>query len=668
MKFTHLLLDAVFCCLLALPISLAKQKRLDPYYESETGCQRDIQTFTCNPFGSNACGSIYMPPDQPKINVPREVAKDAYDVTRALFDEFAEEDTGKLFALPFKLVNNGKKPDDYEVDDAFVKEMGTNVQNYVAQDVSIAEMKNLYSGIVGNNAAFRDTATEFDNLKDNKDNDSIFKNLKNAIKIQKVFMIGQYPYYENAAPTINPAKTPSGTTTGANGWGIYYSVFVTQMLIAFIQDITVEGRLADSITSQQEIVIYGWKGMKHVKVLIDTYVAQREKYITGPTSVDDRITRLKSFEVKDDWVYYQGISTTPQTCSWDESNPYTYSVSKKSGPRPHNCDQSTGNFINAYSIHCMEGRKQFVTGSIINNWNTWLIEPSKQWAKLVDLICKRGDSDDETLQMLCNNQGVLSPKNKYNSNGGTAIDYINNNNNKEVESKNTIQQTCQDNYPGGNVIATPVQCKSNYCNNYYKSIQPEASKQTHFSDQCDAGLDEWTCCLDVSSWDPSGDDNGHTCQDGNNNECNNGLVCGRYDNSATSYQCCHCTNKDCLIQDETWCRNDKGGLCSDGNDNNCADGLVCGLIPHNSYATSYNSTYYNKYKCCDDYYLSNGIATCKEDSQQYEVTPKMLVGPLNETHRESNMPSWAMVGILGLAMVATYKLVNPHQDKYTELE
>ena len=621
-----------------------------------------MQKFTCDPFGPNVCGSIYMSPDEPKINVPREVAKDAYDVTNALLDAFAEEDLGALFALPFKLVNNGKKPNDYEVDDAFVKEMGTNVQNYVAQSVSKAEMKNLYLGIVGNNAAFRNIAIEFDNLKDDKDN------LKTAIKAQKLKMIYQYPYYENATPTINPTKTPSSTTTGANGWGIYYSVFVTQMLITLIQDIAVEDRLADSITSQQEIVEYGWKAMKHAKNLTDTYVAQREKDITGPTSVVDKHYGLYNYKVKDEWVYYQGSSVAPQTCSWDEINLYTTGSYTSGGHQNvFQCDQSTVDFVTKYSIHCMEGRRQFVIGSIINNWNTWLIEPSKQWAKLVDLICKRGDN--KKLQMRCKNQGENNDS--YNNNGGTAIDYINNN--KEViggtsHDRDIIQQTCQENYPGGNVIATPVQCVVNGCNNYYKSIQPDASKQTHLSDQCDAGLDGWTCCLDESSWDLSRDDNGHTCQNGNNNECNNGLVCGRYDNSATSYQCCHCTDNDCLIQDETWCRNDKGGLCSDGNDNNCADGLVCGLIPHNSYRTSYNSTYYNKYKCCDDYYLSNGIATCKEDSQQYEVTTKMLVGSLNETHQESNMPSWAMVGFLGLAMVATYKLVKPHHDKYTELE
>merc|ERR1711865_1290477 len=62
-----------------------------------------------------------------------------------------------------------------------------------------------------------------------------------------------------------------------------------------------------------------------------------------------------------------------------------------------------------------------------------------------------------------------------------------------------IQQTCQKNYPGVNVIATPVPCVVNGCNNYYKSNQPDASRTMPFIDQCNAGVDGWTCCLDSSS-------------------------------------------------------------------------------------------------------------------------------------------------------------------------
>merc|ERR1711865_641747 len=43
-----------------------------------------------------------------------------------------------------------------------------------------------------------------------------------------------------------------------------------------------------------------------------------------------------------------------------------------------------------------------------------------------------------------------------------------------------IQQTCQKNYPGGNVIATPVPCVVNGCNNYYNSNQPDASQNYEY--------------------------------------------------------------------------------------------------------------------------------------------------------------------------------------------
>merc|ERR1711865_271630 len=92
--------------------------------------------------------------------------------------------------------------------------------------------------------------------------------------------------------------------------------------------------------------------------------------------------------------------------------------------RQEDCDQSTVDFVKTYSIHCKEGRKQFVTGSIINNWDTWLLEPAKRWAELVDLICE-SYTDNETLQTQCQNQGETNST-TYENNGGTAIDYINN--------------------------------------------------------------------------------------------------------------------------------------------------------------------------------------------------------------------------------------------------
>ena len=69
--------------------------------------------------------------------------------------------------------------------------------------------------------------------------------------------------------------------------------------------------------------------------------------------------------------------------------------------------------------------------------------------------------------------------------------------------------------------------------------------------------------------------NGDPCSKGNNDACGNGLICGRYNNKSSNYQCCICTDNDCVLQGQAWCRNGVGGDCSDGNDNNCASGLVC---------------------------------------------------------------------------------------------
>ena len=123
--------------------------------------------------------------------------------------------------------------------------------------------------------------------------------------------------------------------------------------------------------------------------------------------------------------------------------------------------------------------------------------------------------------------------------------------------------------------------------------------------QCCTCTDD-DCVIEGQAWFHN--DEGSACSNGDNDNCAAGLVCGRYNNNADAYQCCTCTYNGCAIEGQAWCRNDKGGLCSDENNNNCATGLVCG---HTSEISLYNS-----YTCCEDYYLSNGIVIC----MQYGVT------------------------------------------------
>merc|ERR1712238_46927 len=100
--------------------------------------------------------------------------------------------------------------------------------------------------------------------------------------------------------------------------------------------------------------------------------------------------------------------------------------------------------------------------------------------------------------------------------------------------------------------------------------------------------------------------NGDPCSNGKNDECGNGLICGRY-NDRDNYQCCACTDNDCVIQGQAWCRNVAGGSCSDGNDNNCGSGLVCGKNTH-YYKYGWRTIQIDKYVCHDntfDEYINN---------------------------------------------------------------
>ena len=492
-------------CVSALPISPTRKlsdSDVQPYCPSNgvSGCPCVEQVFTCDPFGESSCGSVYMPPQQEQVNVPWEVTKDLFATSQAVVGALGGDPLG-LIGLPFKFMNNGGS-DDYNVDPQFVSEMAMNVQNYVAQDVSTATLNLLYDGITGNNNVFQLVASYYaqwqKDLTDGADPTAVqlaWNNLNNLIINNQATFVKNYPLYASGTPWSNPTGTNSvadSTKTGSNGWGIYYSAYVTQMLIGFMQGIALEG-MDESMPFQQSVVEYSWKGIKHAWDLIDAYLEQREGDVQGPTLESENPIY---YEVKDSWAYYQGASATAtQSCTWKQDNLDGESVIMPPlYPEFVQCGQSTTDFINSQSTTCMKGRKQFVTGPIVNNWNHWLIGPSKQWAKLTDWICQ--NTTDSAVQTMCNNQGEATNA-TYNNQGGTAADFIANLEASPEALPYKVQQTCQANYPGANVLAAPITTTAGGCNDYFKSAQPDAgvARQTQFWDQGNAGVAGWTCCL-----------------------------------------------------------------------------------------------------------------------------------------------------------------------------
>lgn len=184
------------------------------------------------------------------------------------------------------------------------------------------------------------------------------------------------------------------------------------------------------------------------------------------------------------------------------------------------------------------------------------------------------------------------------------------------------------------------------------------------------------------------------CDRGNNDMCNVGQVCGRFNNNYNNYICCPCTDNDCVLDDQAWCRNDEGGYCSDGNNNNCAVGLVCG---DNTFTKE--NTILNNYSCCEDFCYVDGVYYCTTGltpkqykwlcisnyySQQFEEAdpiistsswyssvPNMLVGSSNnQIHQERNMlqlPILVILGCVGLvASVGTLKIAKYYHHRQQE--
>jgi len=90
---------------------------------------------------------------------------------------------------------------------------------------------------------------------------------------------------------------------------------------------------------------------------------------------------------------------------------------------------------------------------------------------------------------------------------------------------------------------------------------------------------------------------GDGCTGGENKCCEDGLVCGRFDNSDQNYQCCSSFN---VVNGLAWCTNDFGGACSDGNNGNCVADAACGRYNRDG----------NTYQCCGNYHNYGGVTWC----------------------------------------------------------
>jgi len=439
MKFTRTLFASVFG-LSALPLSLATP--------GKTNCATNEQNFSCNPFGPGICGSIYMTPElegKSPLNLPGTIANTLFDGTEAFLAAAGGDPLSLiklLITLPTAFASNHGTPT-YKVTEEFKKEMELNMRNYVTTGLTTVQLDGLYDNISGKLLRWKTRAKNaYDEWVDEKDTPGTgdkWLSAKGEFAGLSGSYIDDYYKYAHRTPWENPQEVATGAKSGINGWGIYYSVYVTQMLIAFMQELAFRSTNTDvhnpTGVVEKNVVEFAWRGINHAKELVEMYLEQRESHIEGPFDNPNGPDHTHYYFIDDYWITRQ--STPAETCHWGEANYISHLVNYPSTcPRGHTdrhcrahseneiCPSNTDNFVKDYATKCVEGRKQFVSGAVVSNWNTWLIEPSKHWAALADKICEK--TNDHRVMTMCLNQGEDN-NNNYHDRGGTAVDYVSSN-------------------------------------------------------------------------------------------------------------------------------------------------------------------------------------------------------------------------------------------------
>lgn len=111
---------------------------------------------------------------------------------------------------------------------------------------------------------------------------------------------------------------------------------------------------------------------------------------------------------------------------------------------------------------------------------------------------------------------------------------------------------------------------------------------------------------------------GEACADGDNDNCQGGLVCGKFNNDPDSYQCCSSFQ---VYDGAAWCTNPEGGSCSciiqnpdddlgcTGIDQNCQGDLKCGEVD-NGYPNNNGHLYTRAFQCCPNVKIEFGRRWC----------------------------------------------------------
>jgi len=501
------------------------------------------QNFACSPFRLPMCGSTpaIKPSDLVShhkcmskatsaegcmatgIGLPASVAKGTTMITKKIMPHKMKE----LIKLPFALFGPKKTAANQKEIEAFVNQTINAVQTYVQSSIAAQELQNLYNGIMGDKLLFE----QVDNFYDGGNGD--YQQVNNALTSLTGRMIAQYPQYAKPSPWLQPSQN-SSTQHGSpapNGYGMYFSVYVTLMMNAFSQAIAynLEQTPPDwptIQTYQRDIVDLAWKAMPQAKQYLNSYAQYRSSSMNGPTYSCDAGSNCNvngggvlvnggetnkcqgSYKTNgcpyvyggDDFSYFVGASASPTQCDWA----YATALFTESGYgslQYSSCpDEDAVNLATNLSSKCQMARDTLVMTNLYQNWDIWLMQPAEQWAALADEICAH-TNETNLLNMCsqCGNPNTASAHNNAAANcqasgvpaNTSATEYMARAKSDPSVTIYKAQAMCQEMYPNAFVVAVDLPTTSS-CNEYFYST---ASTTYVEPAKWLAQLPAYACCL-----------------------------------------------------------------------------------------------------------------------------------------------------------------------------
>lgn len=270
---------------------------------------------------------------------------------------------------------------------AELAELYSQTQKYVTQQVGIAQLQNLYQEILGFQLSCMMVSQAYD-IWQNTTNQTLASLYESEFNTEILALIislnTQFYYYSCQTPWNGD---------GSNGYGIFFGQYVT-IYMATLGQYVVAYPGDPSLQQQIDLVMLANSAITSAVTMVDNYLTLRMSYIsqvkfTPAQSGYYGCTAAPQYSCSDNFESYATGGVDMTTCSWGAvAETQTRSQTSSHMWACNACPQSVTDAALQQVITCRVEHATAVMTPIIQNWNSWLLEPARQWGHMARTVCE----------------------------------------------------------------------------------------------------------------------------------------------------------------------------------------------------------------------------------------------------------------------------------------